>query len=375
MTLRHRRTASIVEAERRRLLRIFGAALAGALGSPALLYACNSGDSSERVPSTHEATSLDATTPSDAYPSFEAGFHFEASYVDRYEQWCEAGAPFPIAQGFMSCDYVDYMPCGLPEDAAPTGPGGIEADWCEKICSFEAGVIGCEVFTGSLAPVDGGYTLLDGAIDPTLLDAAAVADFDAATVPSGPILIECDLCSTGGRRPAGYRPPRTGHRGAVADYFAKMADLEAASVSAFVRLREELRAHGAPRALVREAARSARDEVRHARVVSRLARGYGAAPRKSRVGARLDVRALEEVAMENAVEGCVRETYGALLATWQADAAGDRDVARAMRPIAEDETRHAALAWAVGRWAGARLPSNCIALHPRRSFASRASRR
>jgi hypothetical protein len=124
---------------------------------------------------------------------------------------------------------------------------------------------------------------------------------------------------------------------------------------AFVRLREELRAHGASGALVHAASRAALDEVRHARVVARLARRYGAAPRSRTVAERRDVRPLEEVAIENAVEGCVRETYGALVATWQGRAAADPSVARAMRRIARDETRHAALAWAVARWAEARL--------------------
>jgi hypothetical protein len=57
-------------------------------------------------------------------------------------------------------------------------------------------------------------------------------------------------------------------------------------------------------------------------------------------------RSLEELAVENAVEGCVRETYGALTAIWQARTAKDPSVAAAVRRIARDETRHAALSWA-----------------------------
>jgi hypothetical protein len=59
--------------------------------------------------------------------------------------------------------------------------------------------------------------------------------------------------------------------------------------------------------------------------------------------------------MENAIEGCVRETFGALVATWQARAAGDRTALRALAGIARDETRHAELAWAVDGWARGRL--------------------
>lgn len=65
----------------------------------------------------------------------------------------------------------------------------------------------------------------------------------------------------------------------------------------------------------------------------------------------LPVRALDAVALENAVEGCVRETWGALVAEYQSVQARDGDVREAMRAIARDEARHAALAWRVHAWA------------------------
>ncbi len=55
------------------------------------------------------------------------------------------------------------------------------------------------------------------------------------------------------------------------------------------------------------------------------------------------------------VEGCVGETFGALLATWQAERAGDARVRRTMRAFARDETRHAALAWEILIWGAERL--------------------
>jgi hypothetical protein len=63
--------------------------------------------------------------------------------------------------------------------------------------------------------------------------------------------------------------------------------------------------------------------------------------------ARPDARAL---ALENVVQGCVRETYAALLATWQARRAHAPIVRRSLERIAADETRHAALAWAIDAW-------------------------
>jgi hypothetical protein len=58
---------------------------------------------------------------------------------------------------------------------------------------------------------------------------------------------------------------------------------------------------------------------------------------------------------ENVVEGCVGESYGALVAMWQAERARDPAVSSAMRRIARDEARHAALSWALLRWGAARL--------------------
>jgi hypothetical protein len=63
------------------------------------------------------------------------------------------------------------------------------------------------------------------------------------------------------------------------------------------------------------------------------------------------LRGLFEVALENAVEGCVRETYGAVVGHHQARHAQDPVVRAGMAQVAEDETRHAALSWAVAEWA------------------------
>lgn len=61
------------------------------------------------------------------------------------------------------------------------------------------------------------------------------------------------------------------------------------------------------------------------------------------------------MATENAVEGCVHETFSAAIAMMQAATAADGQVRAAMRSIAIDETEHAELAWAVARWVDTRL--------------------
>jgi hypothetical protein len=157
-----------------------------------------------------------------------------------------------------------------------------------------------------------------------------------------------------GRRPAELPVLAQGSGDALAGYFEQAAYLEAASVHAFARLADELRAHGAPATLSFAAERAAADEVRHARVMARLARRYGGTPTLPPAGSR-DIRPLAEVARENAVEGCVRETYGALIAWLQTTVAGDRQIQRAFRRIAADETAHAQLAWWVAKWCHSQL--------------------
>ena len=114
---------------------------------------------------------------------------------------------------------------------------------------------------------------------------------------------------------------------------------------------------GAPRSLSKLAHRCAQDELRHARTTTRLARTHGAEPARPRVARGTARRSLDDVALENAVEGCVGETYAALMAAWQASHARDRSIAMAMREIARDELRHAAFSWAIARWASTQLDS------------------
>jgi hypothetical protein len=159
-----------------------------------------------------------------------------------------------------------------------------------------------------------------------------------------------------GRRPEGLQElgPLEADN-ALGAFHAHVAWLEAASVPAFLRLADELSAHGAPEALVMAARRSAGDEVRHARVMGALARRHGARMPEVEV-APFAPRSLEAMLIENAIEGCVRETFGALSVGWQARHAGDAELCQALRPIARDELRHSELAWAVDDWGRRRLP-------------------
>jgi hypothetical protein len=158
-----------------------------------------------------------------------------------------------------------------------------------------------------------------------------------------------------GRRPEGLLSTADAPGESVlGDFFAHLAHLEAASVHAFDVLARELAALGAPASLVRKAEEAARDEVRHARQMAGLARRFGGMPSEPVVEARPQ-RDLLALARDNAVEGCVRETYGAAVGAFQAARSSDAAVRRIMRGIAADELRHASLAWQIAAWAEPQL--------------------
>ncbi|HJL15896.1 MAG TPA: ferritin-like domain-containing protein [Sandaracinaceae bacterium LLY-WYZ-13_1] len=157
-----------------------------------------------------------------------------------------------------------------------------------------------------------------------------------------------------GRRPPGLRPAELADGDPRARWLVEAARLEAASVIAFRRLAHELRAHRAPAVLVGGAREAARDEVRHARTMARWRDRLGgsSAPVEVAPAAPRSLRALAE---DNAVEGCVGETWGALVIAVQARAAADPALRADLRRIADDELAHAAWSVALHRWTMPRL--------------------
>jgi hypothetical protein len=143
-------------------------------------------------------------------------------------------------------------------------------------------------------------------------------------------------------------------RRALARQWASDAAYEHASVASFGKLALELLAFGAPADLIDWAHRAAIDEVRHARASFALASAYGGeelAPGALEVGGLALATSLEELAAAAAREGCCGETGAAMVAFVQAEAAEDPAVARVLRTIADEESDHAALAFAVVAWA------------------------
>lgn len=153
-----------------------------------------------------------------------------------------------------------------------------------------------------------------------------------------------------GRSPEGFEPPPIAPWvDAVGAWFARAATFERASIHAFERLAVELVSHDAPPALVKRAKEAADDERRHDALMAAFAFRRGvevpefAAPRAA-------PRPLRAMAVENMSEGCVRETWSALVTWWQAKHCADPRAAKMFHEIAIDETRHAQLAWDVAAW-------------------------
>jgi len=140
-------------------------------------------------------------------------------------------------------------------------------------------------------------------------------------------------------------------RDIIAERWIRDGLFEHASIASFSRLALALLATSADANLVRAAHEAALDEVRHAKLSLSLAaayRGQAVAPRALPLPNALPLGAdLIELAVASVIEGAVGETLAAVLAAEQAAAAEDPAVRRVLLGIAEDESRHAQLAFQV----------------------------
>lgn len=175
----------------------------------------------------------------------------------------------------------------------------------------------------------------------------------SASATDTKIYYYCGVCGVG-RVPDGTASCPRG--ATVGERLAMQAYYEAASVIAFRRLANVLAREGAPAPLVARARRAAEEEKRHARLFARLARSRGA------VVATPSIPEAEEslfaLALENAREGQVRETYGALVAMHQGEHAADPELRAAFASIAGDEIAHAELSWDLAAWFATRLSAS-----------------
>lgn len=274
-------------------------------------------------PLSVDATTLDAST-SDALDVVRAPETEIAPPID-VPMSCDVSV-----ERWGTCGFNVRLGCGAPSTLPPEVLDGGFSDDCQRFCQDAVPSAG-----------SGGGIWLCSLI--------------AAPTPQE-IVVRCNVpCPVDGRRPAGFQdPPMPADLDVTQRFLATSTVLEAVSVVAFEHLARELAHHGAPDALRLRALRAAEDERRHTLAMQHLARGAGVEPALPMHDPG-PVRALFALAHENAVEGCVRELFGALVARWQSVHADAPEVRVALRRIAADEARHAGLAWDVAAWVEPRL--------------------
>lgn len=140
----------------------------------------------------------------------------------------------------------------------------------------------------------------------------------------------------------------------LAARFQRDAQFEHASVASFARASLQLLALGAPPELVRAAHAASLDEIDHARVCFALAARRGApgvGPGPLAIERAPFAATLEAFVHDTFLDGCLAETVSAVEVRERA-LHGTDDVERtALAPIADDEDRHAELAWRMLAWA------------------------
>ncbi len=140
----------------------------------------------------------------------------------------------------------------------------------------------------------------------------------------------------------------------IATRALEQARFEHASVGSFARTSLELLALGAPPDLLHDTARAMQDEIEHARLCFAIAQAHGAGEvgpgTLDLAGALPNAVDPGRIAYAVAYEGCVGETLGAIEGADDAGAAADPLLRDVLARIADDEQRHAVLAWRTLAW-------------------------
>jgi hypothetical protein len=143
-------------------------------------------------------------------------------------------------------------------------------------------------------------------------------------------------------------------RAAEAARWTRMGQLEHASIAAFARFSLQLLSLGAPPELVEGCTAALADETEHARLCFRLASAYAGhpvGPGPLDIAGSLTPSSLAEIVALVIAEGCFGETIATLDAQEAAEESTDPVIVAAFTRIAQDEQRHAALAFQFLRWA------------------------
>jgi hypothetical protein len=163
-------------------------------------------------------------------------------------------------------------------------------------------------------------------------------------------------------------------RAHLAAHWAEMGAMEHASIASFARFSLALLQHGAPPALLADAARAAGDEVDHAQrcfAVAGALTGAAVGPGPLQTSDAALPASFAALVAETIRDACVNETLAAAEAAHLAECV-EPALRETFTVIAADELRHAALGWNTLRWA-LRRPDAPTAAQVRAVFATSAA--
>ena len=141
----------------------------------------------------------------------------------------------------------------------------------------------------------------------------------------------------------------------------KQAEGEHASVASFARHTLQLMSLGAPSELLMASQAASIDEIKHAKMCYGLGSLF---LEQEMVPGVLDIEnslgglSVREIVQSVIQEGCVEETLAAIEAHYREYLAQDPEVKATLKEIAEDETRHAKLAWDTVNWITKKYPEH-----------------
>ena len=227
-------------------------------------------------------------------------------------------------------------------------------------CTFDDSAV---KFNNNLNAWQGVYTEITSSCSPVVTERVLVnvnlVDYSISEVGRAEIRRQDGVCI--GRKPPGTLTfnPVNNHSAcnSLGQSLARHAAYEAASVVAFEHLKKELASLGAPEYLLKRIEKAANDERRHAEQVAILAYYYGYTADTFSVKP-TSFRDIETIAIDNIQEGCIGETWGALVGLYQAEKAKDPIIADTMRKIGLDEVGHASFSWEIQDWLLVRLSNS-----------------
>jgi hypothetical protein len=143
-------------------------------------------------------------------------------------------------------------------------------------------------------------------------------------------------------------------RAAQAEHWTRLGQMEHASIAAFARFSLQLLSLGAPPGLIESCTQALSDETAHTQLCFGIASAYAGravGPGPLDISGSLEIASLEDIVDLVIAEGCFGETSAALEALEAAETASDPVIRAAYSQIADDEQRHAELAFRFVRWA------------------------